>query len=275
MRFCSCAFTLLAFLLGCRGLPQPAPAPNVHKLRVGQLLITSDFALPLDHRLVRDLTAEREDVCRTLGLPISDEPIEVYLFSSMDRYREFLARYFPTVPSRRAFFLETDTSLAVYAHWSDRVAEDLRHEVAHGYLHAAVPDLPLWLDEGLAEFFEVPRGRSGVNGPHVDLLTEMVQLEQWQPDLARLEQLRDASEMKQIDYAEAWAWVHFLLQTSAENRGLLISYLADLRNYGAAEPLSTRLAANDVAARQAMIENLSSLRAQQRHVAQAAQDSVR
>ena len=60
---------LLATLIGCRGLPQPAPTPTTHKLRVGQLLITSDFVLTADHRLVRELTAEREDVSRTLGLP--------------------------------------------------------------------------------------------------------------------------------------------------------------------------------------------------------------
>ena len=250
---------LLATLIGCRGLPQPATTPTTHKLRVGQLLITSDFVLTSDHRLVRELTAEREDVSRTLGLPLTDEPIEVYLFSNTDRYRQFLARYFPTVPSRRAFFLESDTSLVVYAHWSDRVAEDLRHEVAHGYLHAAVPGLPLWLDEGLAEFFEVPRGHNGLNRPHVELLSEMMELEKWQPNIAKLEQLSDAAELQQIDYAEAWAWVHFLLQSSPESRGLLISYLADLRNYGQVEPLSVRLAANRVELQSPIVEHLASL----------------
>jgi hypothetical protein len=68
----------------------------------------------------------------------------------------------PNLPRRRAFFVETDTRLSVYAYWGDRVAEDLRHEVVHGYLHAVVPHLPLWLDEGLAEYFEVPRGLSGL-----------------------------------------------------------------------------------------------------------------
>ena len=56
------------------------------------------------------------------------------------------------VSHRRAFFVETDTQLSVYAQWGDRVAEDLRHEVTHGYLHAVVPNVPLWIDEGLAEF---------------------------------------------------------------------------------------------------------------------------
>ena len=47
--------------------------------------------------------------------------------------------------------METDTRLTVYAYWGDRVAEDLRHEVTHGYLHTMVPHVPLWLDEGLAQ----------------------------------------------------------------------------------------------------------------------------
>jgi hypothetical protein len=147
----------------------------------------------------------------------------------------------------------------VYAHWSDRVAEDLRPEVAHGYLHAAVPGLPLWLDEGMAEYFEVPRGHDGLNRPHVDLLAEMMQLEKWQPNIARLEQLTDAAQLQQIDYAEAWAWVHYLLQSSPESRGLFISYLADLRNYGRVEPLSARLAANHVELERPIVEHLASL----------------
>jgi hypothetical protein len=240
---CGACAAILAILLGCRGVPQPAAAPNAHELQVGQLKFVSDFVLTADHRLVRELAAERDVVCQTLGLPRSDELIEVYLFSDTERYRRFLSRFFPNVPSRRAFFVESDTSLQVYAHWSDRVAEDLRHEVAHGYLHAAVPGLPLWLDEGLAEYFEVPRGHGGLNEPHVQLLSDMIEHEQWQPDIVRLEQLTDAAQMQQIHYAEAWAWAYFLLHSSAETRGQLVSYLADLRNYGRVEPLSTRLAA--------------------------------
>jgi hypothetical protein len=90
----------------------------------------------------------------------SAEPIGVSVRDA-DSYGQFLSKRFPSVPSRRAFFVESDTRLAVYAHWSDRVGEDLRHEVAHGYLHSMVQGLPLWLDEGLAEYFEVPRGNNG------------------------------------------------------------------------------------------------------------------
>lgn len=236
---------LWCLLTGCRGLPRVAlsPLPNAHQVPVGQLVFHSDFELPPDHRLVRDLVEEREYVSSTLGLPETNEPIEVYLFRDADRYREYLIRNFPSVPSRRAFFLETDTRLVVYAHWSDRVGEDLRHEVAHGYLHAAIPNLPLWIDEGLAEYFEVPRGYAGLNQPHVDLLSDSIERDHWKPNLKRLESLTDSSQMGQREYAESWAWVYFMLNSPPERRGILTDYLANLRVKGSAQAISVRLAA--------------------------------
>jgi Protein of unknown function (DUF1570) len=234
---------LLLVAIGCRGLPQRSPLPAAHEVTVGQLVFHSDFDLPADHRLVRELVQEREDISNTLGLTCSNEPINVYLFGDAERYREYLMRNFPSVPSRRAFFLETDTRLAVYAHWSDRVAEDLRHEVAHGYLHSVMPGLPLWVDEGLAEYFEVPRAMAGLNQPHVALLSDMAEHNGWRPNLKRLETLTDAAQMDQRDYAESWSWVYFILHSPPERREILTHYLADLRAKGAGKPLSTRLAA--------------------------------
>src|SRR5688572_21712021 len=108
---------LVSIFGSCRGLPQPAALPSAHHMRVGQLHIHSDFDLPEDHRIVRELVAERENIVRTLGLPATNEVIDVHLFADGERYAQFLRRHFPTVPSRRAFFLETDSRLAVYAHW--------------------------------------------------------------------------------------------------------------------------------------------------------------
>ncbi len=241
-------------------LPLAMKLPEAHTLRAGQLVFHSDFELPADHRLIRELTLERDDVYGTLGLPGSSEPIDVYLFRDAQRYGEFLKRDFPNVPSRRAFFLETDTRLSVYAHWSDRVAEDLRHEVAHGYLHAAVPQMPLWLDEGLAEYFEVPRGQGGLNRPHVDLLWDMAKQEHWRPNMQRLEKLTDAVQMDQRDYAESWAWVYFFLNSPPERRQILTDYLADLRARGASESLSVRLAALHIEPQQPMAAYIASLK---------------
>ncbi len=157
----ACVCAALAFC-GCATYVSKSPLPSLpdrHDVVLDQLVVHSNFELPGQHRLLQELNAQRADVSQRLGLPISDEPIHVYLFADAGRFGEFMQHRFPTFPHRRAFFVETDTQLSVYAHWGDRVAEDLRHEVAHGYLHSVVQNLPLWLDEGLAEYFEVGAGR--------------------------------------------------------------------------------------------------------------------
>ena len=89
----------VAGLSRCRGVAaagsRRAACPTPTRLRVGQLVFHSDFELPADHRLVRELTAERDDICRTLGLPPSNEPIDVYLFRDAERYSEYLEAEFP------------------------------------------------------------------------------------------------------------------------------------------------------------------------------------
>ncbi len=147
---------LLIVAAGCTLVRQAAPLPTRGDVVRDQLMIHSDFQLPRRHRLVDELVAQRGDVVERLRLPVSDEPIHIYLFDSAKRFDAFMENSFPDFPDRRAFFVETDTQLNIYAYWGDRVAEDLRHEVAHGYLHTMVPHLPLWVDEGLAEYFEVP-----------------------------------------------------------------------------------------------------------------------
>ncbi|RLS34548.1 MAG: hypothetical protein DWH79_04015 [Planctomycetota bacterium] len=216
--------------------------PDRTVVQAGQLVIHADFGLAEQHRLIRDLETLRTDVSQDLGLPISDEPVHLYLFGATERYDAFAARQFPNFPVRRAFFVETDTTLAVFAPWQDRIAEDLRHETTHGYVHAIVPTVPLWLDEGIAEYFELPRGVQGLHRQHIDYLTGRFLEGTWRLDLARLEGLASAGEMSQDHYAESWAWVHWLLHTTPVRRRILQDYLADLRRDGKTAPLSARLA---------------------------------
>ena len=83
-----------------------------------------------------------------------------------------------------------------------------------------IPNLDLWIDEGLAEYFEVNPDANGVNSAHVRLLSELRQRGNWQPSLKRLESITDPTQLTQADYAEAWLWVHFLMSTPIGNEVL-------------------------------------------------------
>ena len=102
------------------------------------------------------------------------------------------------MPDRRAFFVSDFDRLNVYAWWGDNVGDDLRHEVTHGYLHSTLQEIPLWLDEGIAEYFEVPRGDGGVNRAHVELLAMRLREGTWRPDPGRLELIGGAAAIRRV-----------------------------------------------------------------------------
>ena len=213
---------------GCSHWHAAPELPVASTVVLDDMVVYSDFKLPEKHRLLQDMSALRIDLTQQLAVPESDEPVHVYLFKTPKRYREFVRQHYPDFPERRAFFIETDSRLCVYTYWGDRVAEDLRHEVAHGYLHAVIPNLPLWLDEGLAEYFEVDLAARGMNRAHLDQLLAASDQGHWRPDIKHLESLDHIDALQQIHYAEAWLWVHFLLRTTPQRKQLLRDHLSQL-----------------------------------------------
>ena len=233
--------------------------PFPYQVEREQLVIHSDTQLSRKQRLLDEMVEQRTIINARLGLAPTTTPIHVYLYADESAYTNFMNLRFPEMASRRAIFVGTDTQLSVYAYWGDHVAEDLRHEVSHGYLHAAVPNLPLWIDEGLAEYFEVGAGRRGLNDAHVDLLMPQITAGTFQPDLARLEALNSAATMTQQDYAESWAWVHYLLETD-ERAALVTEYLRDLQYGNPTRSMQDRLGRHLVEPQLAVIEHVRMLR---------------
>src|SRR5262245_55823178 len=184
--------------------------PGKHSVRVSQFVFFADFELKKDDPLFVELGDLREQVVRELTLPPSNCVIQVYLFEDRDKYESFMKARYPDLPKRRAFFVAQPKTvgaadeLLVFTFWGDRVRQDLRHELTHAILHSSLKDVPLWLDEGLAEFFELPPGSDGVNLKHLEELKRGP----FNPDLARLEQLTQVQQMSPAEYREAWAWTH-------------------------------------------------------------------
>ncbi len=258
------ALLLIASTTGCASVRAVPALPEELSVARDQLVIYSDFKLATRHRLVEELLALRGDIAEQLDVPVSDEPIHVYLFDKAETYQKYIDKHFPNLPNRRAFFVESDTRLTVYAQWGDRVAEDLRHEVTHGYLHSVIPNTPLWLDEGIAEYFETPRGWDGLHAAHLKLLDAQARKGVWKPDLSRLDKLATIDEMTQRDYAESWLWLHFLLQTTRERRLLLQRHLNVLRDKAQAPPFSQAIFHAEPDAAYAVLDHLRMLAAENR-----------
>ena len=237
-----CGLIVMLGVCGCHALSRPSPVglPTRRAMESEHLLVRSDVKLPKNHKLLRELDSLRDEIADTLNLPVQKEPVTIYLFSDEVRYAQYLQARYPQLPPRRAYFVGTSKELAVYTFWGEKIQEDMRHEYTHGVLHASLQDVPLWLDEGLAEYFEVASRPAGLNREYATRLASDF-ARGWHPNLERLESLEAVNDMQKADYQEAWAWVHFLLHHSDDSRDVLLSYLHELQSNGKPGPLSTRL----------------------------------
>ncbi|MCA9078552.1 MAG: DUF1570 domain-containing protein [Planctomycetaceae bacterium] len=224
---------LLTLAVGVWGCATQSPTmsglPSRYSVSSDQLVVLTDIEMTKSDPLILELKELRNQVAETLDVPLEERRVVVYLFSNESEYSNYMSEAYPDLPPRRAFFIGSPAELAVYAFNGDQVRVDLRHEYTHGLLHAGLKAVPLWLDEGIAEYFEVTgRDPQRVNVEHAQRLSTAVQ-NGWRPDLRRLESLEDVAEMHRLDYQESWAWVHFLLHESPDTQMLLINYLNDLR----------------------------------------------
>lgn len=229
-------------IIGCRTARHDiGQLPAEHSVRAEQLQVISDMKLKLEHPLIQDLIQLRKDVAQELNLPLEGRDVVVYVFGDKTKYQQYLDKTYPGLPPRRAYFVGTPRELAVYTFWGESIQEDLRHEFTHGLLHAQLKDVPLWLDEGLAEYFELPRSTpNAVNREYARKLGIAI-ANNWEPDLDRLESLQDVIQMQRADYQESWAWVHFLLHNSDDSREVLLNHLQELRENPHPAPLSAAL----------------------------------
>jgi Protein of unknown function (DUF1570) len=206
----------------------------------GPFVCRSDFRLDEYDGLFVELGQLQTDLSQALGVEPAHESVELYLFQTEFSYRNYLQVRLPQVPYRRALFVKGRGPGKVFAYRSKELPVDVRHEGTHGLLHAALPMVPLWLDEGLAEYFEVSANKRQFANPHL----KWTRLDLTMSHVTKLEVLeakRDVSEMNGTDYRHAWAWTHFLIHGPPEAHDELVKFLADIQSSTPPGRLSERL----------------------------------
>ncbi len=212
--------------------------------QIGPFIIQAQFPLQPYDKLFAELPDLDRELIRTLGIAPAKEPIYVYLFANAEEYSAYTQRHFPKVPYRSALFVLEDGVPSVYTYRKTDLDIDLRHECTHALLHAALPVVPLWLDEGIAKYFEVPADQRAFDHPYFDDLKWKWSLRLGMVrSIESLEQRDDLSQMDAADYRYAWAWVHFMLHGPPAAHEVLVRYLACLQQSTPPGKLSAQLAA--------------------------------
>ena len=190
--------------------------------------------------LFQELSALELELQRTLAVPPSQKKIEVLLLNDQRTHKQLLAQQFPQVPYRRALYVQRGGQGSVFAYRNPDLSVDLRHECTHALLHASLPMVPLWLDEGLAEYFEMAAPLRAFDNPHAGKLRWEMRLGMIR-GLTTLEACSDLTEMGPVEYRFAWAWVHFMLHGPLPAHRELVHFLADIRRENPPGLLSRRL----------------------------------
>ena len=190
--------------------------------------------------LFEELSSLEMELQRTLAVLPARQNIDVYLFDDEESWRKTHAGIYPRVPYRRALYVQRGGQGSVYAFWQPELAVDIRHECTHALLHSNLSMVPLWLDEGLAEYFEMPEPRRAFEHPHLSKLRWNLRFGMIR-DVESLEGCREINDMGGVEYRFAWAWVHFMLHGPLPAHRVLVHYLRDIHRGDPPGLLSQRL----------------------------------
>ena len=238
------ALLLLAWA-GCATMDRgQALVPTRYQVDTGLFVVYPNAPMPEDPPAVRCLQALERDVGRELGLrpPAGEDRVQIYVLDNRQDFDHFLKFHYPELPHRGGLSSwPRGRRRLVYTYSSPRLEEDLRHEATHALLRGAFGDLPLWLDEGLAEYFENDLSATRRPAPRLDAIAAD-RAAHGPPNLERLESLTDIRQMSQRDYREAWAWVHLMLNGPEPGKSILRAYLSQEDRAETASRLRPRLA---------------------------------
>lgn len=179
------------------------------------------------------------------GQPAPTAPTMVYVFGSRKAFEPFIPLHNGRPASLGGYFQRNvDTNTIALS--TEGFADDaplVFHEYSHLLVGTAVRSIPIWLNEGLAEYYSTFRLTPGATGAtiglaiarHVQLLRErFIPLSQLLT-VDRTSELYNEGERRSIFYAESWALTHYLMTELPSGRTLINQYAGAIAGGAKAE----------------------------------------
>ncbi len=239
-----------AALVPAADAPRLPEAERWIELRTANFRFVSNAGPSTTREVARDLEELRAVVRRLSRLERqSDLPTSVYLFKSQRSFTPFKTRWDGRPAPVSGYFLSRPEASFIALAADSRDASAIAF---HEYVHALAAEnrwwLPVWLSEGLAEFYQtftIAGDRAVIGLPvrsHLNRLrgrtlvpfSELLAVELDSP-------LYNERDHKSDFYAQSWALTHYLLLGDAQRRVQLGEYLA-LQRGGAPEAEAFRTA---------------------------------
>jgi hypothetical protein len=132
-------------------------AGQLRTLRSAHYLVHTDLEQSLAEELAKRLDAMHDEYARRLvdfTVPHPDAKFEVYLFARRDDFMRLTQNRYPNAGG---VFMAGRNLLAGYLEGQGRdgMRRIIQHEAFHQFAFTAISrDLPIWLNEGMAQYFE-------------------------------------------------------------------------------------------------------------------------
>ena len=164
-----------------------------------------------------------------------DRKFRVYLFSGERGYLTYLKNVLGTQPESTAgVYIPILKQLLIW-NLPDRenMMRTVRHEGFHQYLDSLASDVPVWFNEGMAEYYEIA-GRE--RGQWTEGAVHPEHLRYFDSSSAKVYELADFMKLPREtfyrdmtgNYAQAWAIIHFLRSTTRRNEAIFKKMLQGL-----------------------------------------------
>jgi hypothetical protein len=223
---------ILLVLCATAAHARAADSFNLRVMDTRHYRVHTDLDRAFAEELGRRMDAMYDDYTRRLAdfraggdADNADRKFEVYLFKRREDYLKFTKN---KVPNTGGVFMPARNTLAAFLEGQGRDAlrRTLQHEAFHQFAHSAIhPDLPAWLNEGLATVFEegIFLGRSFSLGQVPPRRVRQLKMDIDNGKLIKFSKMMTMSldEWSQAlsghgtrgatQYNQAWAMCHFLI----------------------------------------------------------------